>query len=110
MIAVLQAFLDRRLKPRLPTWIDGKVFPGELDCILDDISSDGARVQCRDSGDLADRIVIVDWTSGEAFDCAVMWRQGAQAGVHFVRRCTLTAPAPAPFHQAREAWIASRLT
>ena len=110
MAIVFQTYLDRRLHPRVSAGTACVAFPGEVECIIQDISRDGARVQCRDPGTLGDCPIIVEWAGGRAYQCVVLWRHDKQAGLHFQRTCLLTGVVPAPFIGARDAWIASRLT
>ena len=109
MTSAAYNYLDRRFRPRLSAWIDCCVFPGEVTTQISDISWDGARVQCTDPAALADFPIVVEWDSGRAHDCVVVWRDNNQVGVRFIRTCMLTGPVPAPFAGARDAWMASRL-
>lgn len=74
----------RRVKTRRAAWInlDGNAKP--VRCVLWDVSEDGARLAPAQAGQLPDVFtLIIDKTT--AHRCRVMWRQGAQVGVRFLR-------------------------
>lgn len=107
-MAMLQPLQDRRAQLRRTASIQALALPGDVECTISDISDDGARVACPDTDELADFPIVVEWDSGRAHDCVVVWRQGTQAGLRFLRTCLLTGVVPAPFRGAQTAWLAAR--
>jgi hypothetical protein len=103
-----EAGADRRRVKRIPTTLRGKVFPGEADCIVADMSEAGACLTFEDQAANQDRLLLVIWSTGLAFDAEVRWRQGQRVGLRFVARCDFHRRTPAAFHEARTLWRRSR--
>ena len=109
MTSAPRTLQERRAAPRLIALTPSVAFPGAVQCTITEISASGARVQCADTKALGDFPIIVEWATGRAHDCVVVWRDDSQAGVRFLRSCPPTGAVPAPFTEAREAWLASRM-
>ena len=99
---------DRRRVARMPTTLRGKVFPGAIDCIVEDYSELGACLTFEDEPVGDGRLLLVIWSTGIAFDVEVRWRRGHQVGGLFVSRRDFRSPTPAAFHEARKLWRQSR--
>ena len=99
---------DRRSVERMPTTLRGKIFPGAVDCIVEDFSDLGACLHFEQEPAGGDRVILVMWSTGIAFDVEVRWRNGRQIGGKFVSRRDFRNPTPAIFHEARKLWRQSR--
>ncbi len=99
---------DRRTAPRQPTILRGKVFPGAVDCVVADMSERGACVTFEDEPVDGERLMLVMWSTGLAFDGEVRWRRGRKVGLRFVSRVDFRSRTPAAFHEARALWRKSR--
>jgi len=97
-------FDDRRSTPRTATTLRGKVFPGAVDCVIADFSKRGARVRFSGPPPAGDRLIVVVWTSGFAYEAVIRWRTGFEIGVHFASNRDLRRPAPAHMAEAQAAW------
>ncbi len=99
---------DRRALERVPTTLRGKVFPGEIDCVVKDFNERGAKLQFSEQPVAGERVILVIWTSGLAFEAQVRWRTSAAIGVQFIQRCDFRSRTPAMFWPARAVWLKSR--
>ncbi len=99
---------DRRALPRLPTTLRGKLFPGAVDCVIKDYNERGAKVQVVDDLPPDERMILVVWSTGLAFEGLVRWRSGEDVGLRFSRSCDFRGRVPAMFWDAREEWLRSR--
>jgi hypothetical protein len=99
---------DRRAAERIPTSLRGKVFPGALDCVLTDFTKLGARLRFEGRPPEADRMTMVVWSSGIAFEAVVRWRHGDQIGVQFAASRDLRRPAPPHLAEAQALWMKRR--
>lgn len=92
----------------MPTALRGKVFPGSIDCIIKDYNERGAKLLFEAGLPSAERMILVVWSTGLAFDGVVRWRGGDEIGLRFARGCDFRARVPALFWDAREEWLQSR--
>ncbi len=99
---------DRRTAVRVPVRLDARVFPGDRNCLVRDLSANGARIQFVEPGAGPDEVVLVLWDSGQAFEAQAVWWLNDEIGVRFIRACELTQPAPMMFQEAKVAWEQSR--
>ena len=97
-------FAERRALERLPTTLRGKVFPGALDCLITDYNAKGARLHFDERPALGDKIVLVVWSSGLAFEAVARWRAGMDIGVQFSSSCDFRGRTPAHLASIREQW------
>jgi hypothetical protein len=95
---------ERRAIERLPTTLRGKVFPGAVDCIIADYSARGAKLHFEEAITTGDRIVVVVWSSGLAFEATVRWRGGTALGVQFTSSCDFRGRVPAHLAAIRAEW------
>lgn len=99
---------DRRAAERIATSLRGKVFPGQLDCVIADFSKMGARLKFDCAPPEAARFTMVVWSSGVAFDAGVRWRRGSEIGVQFFSNRDLRRPAPPHLAEIQALWIKRR--
>jgi hypothetical protein len=99
---------DRRVAERISTSLRGKVFPGQLDCVIADFSKHGARLKFDGSPPAESRMTMVVWSSGVAFDAQVRWRRGLEIGVQFFSNRDLRRPAPPHLAEAQALWMKRR--
>jgi hypothetical protein len=99
---------DRRIADRVSVSLRGKVFPGQLDCTVADFSKFGARLKFEQAPPTADRLTMVVWSSGVAFDAQVRWRRGAELGVQFCSNRDLRRPAPPHLVEIQALWMKRR--
>ncbi len=99
---------ERRAAERIATSLRGKVFPGQLDCVIADFSKMGARLKFDGAPPEAARMTMVVWSSGVAFDAQVRWRRGSEIGVQFFSNRDLRRPAPPHLAEIQALWIKRR--
>jgi PilZ domain len=99
---------DRRAAERIATSLRGKVFPGEIDCVIADFSKKGARLKFDRAPPPEMRLTMVVWSSGVAFDAAVRWRRSLEVGVQFYNSRDLRRPAPPNLAEIQALWIKRR--
>jgi hypothetical protein len=99
-----QDFSERRALERMATTLRGKVFPGALDCLITDYNAKGARLHFEERPVVGDRIVLVVWSSGLAFEATPRWRAGNDAGVQFTFSCDFRGRVPAHLAAIRAEW------
>jgi len=99
---------DRRNAERLATSLRGKVFPGQIDCVVADFSKVGARLKFSDPPPADGQLIMVVWSSGVAFDAQVRWRRGLEIGVQFRSSRDLRRPAPPHLVEIQALWTKRR--
>jgi hypothetical protein len=99
---------DRRAAERIPTSLRGKVFPGGIDCVVSDFTKLGARLRFEGAAPDGERMVMVVWSSGVAFEATVRWRQSDELGVKFGSSRDLRRPAPPELAEAQALWMKRR--
>jgi hypothetical protein len=99
---------DRRNAERIATSLRGKVFPGQLDCVIADFSRMGARLKFDAPPPQEGRVTMVVWSSGVAFDAQVRWRRGLEIGVQFQSNRDLRRPAPPHLVEIQVLWMKRR--
>jgi hypothetical protein len=97
-------FSERRALERMPTTLRGKVFPGAVDCLITDYNAKGARLHFDERPAIGDRVVVVVWSSGLAFEATPRWRAGNDAGVQFTSSCDFRGRVPAHLASIRAQW------
>ena len=100
--------VNRRSLERTPTTLRGKIFPGTVDCTVKDYNERGARLRFQDTPTVSDRMVVVLWSSGLAFEAMVRWRSRFELGVEFLHSRDLRRPVPAHLAPIRAEWQARR--
>jgi hypothetical protein len=99
---------DRRNAERIATSLRGKVFPGQIDCVIADFSKMGARLKFEGAPPQESRMTMVVWSSGVAFDAQVRWRRGLELGVQFFSNRDLRRPAPPHLADIQALWMKRR--
>jgi hypothetical protein len=99
---------DRRVAERIATSLRGKVFPGQIDCVIADFSKMGARLKFDGPPPEDARVTMVVWSSGVAFDAQVRWRRGLELGVQFYSNRDLRRPAPPHLVEIQALWLKRR--
>jgi hypothetical protein len=99
---------DRRAAERIATSLRGKVFPGQVDCVIADFSKMGARLKFEGAAPQENRMTMVVWSSGVAFDAQVCWRRGLEIGVQFFSSRDLRRPAPPHLAEIQALWMKRR--
>ena len=99
---------DRRAAERIPTSLRGKVFPGGVDCQVTDFTKLGARLRFKGPPPAGDRLIMVVWSSGVAFESVVRWRRPGEIGVAFTASRDLRRPAPPHLAEAQALWMKRR--
>ena len=56
------------------------------ECVVRDISKDGARLTLANPRALPDRFELLILTTGEIFQAVAKWRRGRELGVYFVEK------------------------
>ena len=78
---------DRRAGQRLRTLLAGKIISGDgyisADCVIRDLSLEGARVDVSRAVRLPPPVALMLIRDGLLFDAAVAWRRGDEAGLVF---------------------------
>ena len=95
---------DRRREPRSLVDLPARVYPGAVACTVCDRSASGARLRFAHSVVLPQTIIVVLWQSGQAHEAQVVWREGAEAGLKFLRAADLKGMVPAAFAGVKAAW------
>jgi hypothetical protein len=76
------ARFEVRIRGKL-MWADGAFH----DCLIYDLSEDGARVDTTVLTDVPDRVDLFEGKTGNIFECCVRWRKVGQIGLQFVDVC-----------------------
>jgi hypothetical protein len=105
-MAPLTARREKRVAPRLPLNADAKTFPGGHDCVVADVSPNGARIRFAQTQMDAVPQIVVFWKTGQAFEVEEVWRRSNEVGVRFIRTCYLGGKASGAFGAAQVAWRA----
>lgn len=104
-------YVERRAEPRTATNAPGRVLHGPgfglwADCLIRDLSRNGAKIELSHFHRLPARFALVDFHGGEAIEVILKWRRGDLAGLAFEKRHDLRDLADTRFADAREVWIA----
>lgn len=79
---------DRRTVPRLQTSKNGKILfvdqPCFVECIIRNISEDGALLSMLVSVALPQQVLLWEQRTGTLYESEVRWRRDHMVGVHFV--------------------------
>lgn len=95
---------DRRERPRSSTSLTARIFPGNVECTIMDISSRGMGLRLELPTPLPDLFVLVEWQTGEAHEAEVVWAQGPEVGIRIFRSGDLRGRVPVGFTEARDRW------
>ncbi len=83
---------DRRAFTRLQTRKNGKILfmdqPCFVECVIRNISEDGALLSMLVSVPLPQEVLLWEARTGALYECGVRWRKDHMVGVHFVDMCS----------------------
>ncbi|WP_310000121.1 PilZ domain-containing protein [Caulobacter segnis] len=101
---------DRRISARLPTNRSGKILCGAFawDCVIRDLSLQGAKVQMLASAAPPTKAQLVDLVAGQAHDVMVAWQKEREVGMRITRTYDLRGLSPAAAGTAKRIWQAFR--
>src|SRR5262245_55403618 len=82
---------ERRAFPRTQVRKNGKILfmdqPCFVECIIRNISEDGALISMLVSVPLPQEILLWEQRTGALYECEVRWRKDHMVGVHFIDIC-----------------------
>ncbi|HEX2725512.1 MAG TPA: PilZ domain-containing protein [Beijerinckiaceae bacterium] len=91
---------NKRISPRLRSFLKGRVIYNggqtNLECLIRDISSTGARLEFSSSVTLPDRFDLYLPHREETCKAHIQWRRGEEIGVAFDSIESAAPPSPAP--------------
>lgn len=93
---------------RLPTTLRGKLFPGADDCVVANFTRHGACLRFGSLPQIGERVILVVWSSGVAFEALTRWRAGDEVGVQFLSSRDLRRPAPPHLAEIQALWLKRR--
>jgi len=102
---------DYRQTPRRRSYLGGKLVYGDyfsLDCVVRDITAEGARVQLPDGQAVPDKVYLVDLKTAIAYDAHVVWRRYPLVGLAFDHHYGLTDAATPHLRILKQLWLSSR--
>ncbi len=95
---------ERRERPRSSTSLTARIFPGNTECTIMDVSSRGMGLRLELATPLPDLFVLVEWQAGEAHEAEVAWARGREVGIRILRSGDLHGRVPLGFSEARHQW------
>ena len=104
-------YVERRNGERGPVRAPARVMHGVglahwADCVIRDLSSNGAKIELSHFYKLPPRFVLLHFQAGVAFEVVLKWRRGDLAGMSFEHRHELHEPSEARLEPVRAAWLA----
>lgn len=82
----------RRTDPRFEVRIPGKLMwangASSKDCTIKDLSEGGAKLDTTVFTSVPDKVNLFEGKTGNIFECAVRWQQGAMIGLQFIDMCS----------------------
>jgi hypothetical protein len=99
--------LEQRAAPRGRTLQSGRLLVDGatiIDCTIQDLSMAGAGIRIEPALRLPGAVRLLLISQGLLFDCAVVWRSGDRAGLHFSGRHDLRQATDATLDAARALW------
>ena len=83
----MDAEQERRTKPRRRTIQGAKIVYGDyryvIDCVVRDISSEGARIRVPSVAEVPDSFLLFDGRSGDLTPAVTRWRSEGEIGLQF---------------------------
>jgi hypothetical protein len=103
--------IERRAEPRISTQTPGRIMHGDklslwADCVIRDLSANGAKVELSHLHRLPPRFVLLHFSGAMAYEVVLKWRRGDLAGMAFEHHHSLDTLTNPRFAAAREAWLA----
>ena len=106
-----RAVSEHRKAPRQRAYIGGKLVYGDyfsLDCVVRDITTDGARIQLPEGQAVPDTVYLVDLKTAIAYDAHVAWRRYPQVGLQFDHQHGLAEASTPHLRILKQLWMSSR--
>lgn len=97
----------QRALPRQRLAAPGRIFPGNLRCLIVDYSVAGAKVVLSNPVEAPEKLVLLNTRDGEAYQAEVRWRSEDSLGVVIAWTCDLRQDAPPAFAEAQAAWLSA---
>lgn len=106
-----ETIADRRAAVRARTLLRGRICHGahyvlSTDCLIRNMSSDGALLQVADLQTIPPAFALVNITSGLVYETDLVWRHGRLAGVALGARFDLRSPITGELKALRDIWLA----
>jgi hypothetical protein len=79
-----------------------------VDCVIRDLTPEGARVKLAGSAMLSGPIALIEVGSGMAHACEISWRRLPEIGVRFQSSDDLNQAGPPELAQLRRVWLNAR--
>jgi len=76
--------------------------------VIADFSRYGARIRLPEPKPIGDKVVLVVWSSGLAFEASVRWFAGGFMGVKFLHSRDLRRPVPDSLADIQSMWLKRR--
>lgn len=102
---------EHRKAARQRSYIGGKLVYGNyfsLDCVVRDITTDGAKVQLPDGQAVPDHVHLVDLKTAIAYEAHVAWRRYPLVGLAFDHQHPLADAATPHLRILKQLWMSSR--
>ena len=79
-----------------------------LDCVIRDLTPEGARVKLAGPSMISDPLVLVEVNSGLAHQCEISWKRFPEIGVRFMRTDDLGKTTDPELARLRQVWQSAR--
>lgn len=102
---------EHRKTPRQRAYIGGKLVYGDyfsLDCVVRDITTDGAKLQLPEGQAVPDKVYLVDLKTAIAYDAHVVWRRYPLIGLAFDHQHGLTEASTPHLRILKQLWMSAR--
>lgn len=102
---------EHRRAQRQRTYLGGKLVYGDyfsLDCVVRDITPDGARLQIPEGQAVPDKVFLVDLKTAIAYDAHVVWRRYPQVGLQFEHQHGLAEASTPHLRILKQLWMSAR--
>lgn len=106
-----KAATEHRRGVRQRAYLGGKVVYGDyfsLDCVVRDISEDGARIQVPDGQAVPDKVFLMDLKTAIAYEAHVVWRRYPLVGLQFDHQHGLAEAATPHLRILKQLWLSAR--
>lgn len=106
-----KAATEHRKAPRQRAYLGGKLVYGDyfsLDCVVRDISEDGARIQIPDGQAVPDKVFLMDLKTAIAYDAHVCWRRYPLVGLQFDHQHGLAEASTPHLRILKQLWLSAR--
>jgi hypothetical protein len=101
--------VERRAMHRARALLSGKILVGNgsvsSDCVIRDLSVNGARVRISNAIGLPRTVTLLAIKDGLLFDATVIWRRGGELGLTFFARKDMRSDADPALRRVRALWM-----